>query len=103
MLALGFWQRPANPLLHHRRKAYRVMTDPARRGRNLGRLLMAAMHRVAREGGVEIGELGVRAGLGTEEFYASLGWVECGRLPGGIRVAPGDERDDHWMWRRLAP
>lgn len=103
VLALGFWQRPANPLLHHRRKAYRVMTDPARRGRNLGRLLMAAMHRVAREGGVEIGELGVRAGLGTEEFYASLGWVECGRLPGGIRVAPGDERDDHLMWRRLAP
>lgn len=101
VVAIGFWQRPSNPLLHHRRMAYRVMTDPDLRGRNLGRLLMAAMHRVAREDGVEIGELGVRGGLETERFYAGLGWVECGRLVGGIRVGPGDDRDDIWMMRRF--
>ena len=101
VVAIGFWQRPSNPLLHHRRMAYRVMTDPDLRGRNLGRLLMAAMHRVAREDGVEIGELGVRGGLQTERFYAGLGWVECGRLVGGIRVGPGDDRDDIWMMRRF--
>lgn len=102
-IALGFWQRPPNPLLHHRRTAYRIMTDPTRRGRNLGRLLMAAMHRVAREDGVEIVELGVRGGYGTEDFYASVGYAEIGRLVGGIRVAPGDDRDDISMARRVAP
>ena len=101
LLGLAFWQRPANPLLHHRRTAYRVMTDPIHRGRNLGRLLMAAMHRVAREDGVEIVELGVRSGYGTEDFYAGLGYEEIGRLKGGIRIAPGDERDDIHMARRL--
>lgn len=100
-VGLGFWQRPTNPLLHHRRTAYRVMTDPGRRGSNLGRLLMAAMHRVAREEGVEIGELGVRGGYGTERFYAALGWSEWGRIPGGIRVAPGDDRDDIQMLRHF--
>ena len=98
---LAFWSRPANPLLHHRRTAYRVMTDPTHRGRNLGRLLMAAMHRVAREDAVEIVELGVRSGYGTEDFYAGLGYEEIGRLKGGIRVAPGDDRDDIHMARRL--
>ncbi|QIM21186.1 GNAT family N-acetyltransferase [Phycicoccus sp. HDW14] len=101
LVALGWWVEGPNPLLAHRRTAYRVMTDPDRRGRNLGRLLMAAMHRVAREDGVELVELGVRGGTGTDTFYAGLGYVEVGRLPGGIRVAPDDERDDLWMARRL--
>ena len=55
VVAIGFWQRPSNPLLHHRRMAYRVMTDPDLRG----------------------------------------------RLVGGIRVGPGDDRDDIWMMRRF--
>ncbi len=101
LVALGWWVEGPNPLLDHRRTAYRVMSDPQRRGRNLGRLLMAALHRVAREDGVELVELGVRGGTGVDAFYAGLGYEEVGRLPGGIRVAPGDERDDIWMARRL--
>ncbi|GGL26516.1 GNAT family N-acetyltransferase [Phycicoccus endophyticus] len=101
LAALGWWAAGPNPLLGHRRTAYRVMTDPARRGRNLGRLLMSAMHRVARAEGVELVELGVRGGTGTEEFYGRLGYREVGRLAGGIRVAPDDERDDIWMARWL--
>jgi len=50
---------------------------------------------------VEIVELGVRSGYGTEDFYAGLGYEEIGRLKGGIRVAPGDDRDDIHMARRL--
>lgn len=101
VLALGFWTRPRSALMAHRRTAYRVMTDPARRGRNLGRLLMAAMHAAARADGAEIADLGVRGGLGTEEFYARCGYTEVGRISGGIRVAPGDDRDDITMARRL--
>lgn len=101
VVALAWWVAGPNPLLAHRRTAYRVMSDPARRGRNLGRLLMAAMHRVARADGVELAELGVRGGTGVDAFYAGLGYAEVGRLPGGIRVADGDDRDDVWMARRL--
>ncbi|MEO7268412.1 MAG: GNAT family N-acetyltransferase, partial [Knoellia sp.] len=76
-------------------------TDPDARGRNLGRLLMAGTHRVARDLGVEILSLGVRSGTGTTRFYEACGYHESGRVLGAIRVAPGDERDDITMTRRL--
>lgn len=101
VVGIGFWVRGSNPLLGHTRTAYRIMTDPARRGRNLGRLLMSAMHRVARADGVEVAVLGVRGGTGTEAFYESSGYVVTGRTPGMIRVAPGDDREDITMARRL--
>ncbi|WP_245616929.1 GNAT family N-acetyltransferase [Knoellia subterranea] len=77
------------------------MTDPELRGRNLGRLLMAGVHRVAREAGVEILTLDVRSGTGTTAFYEACGYRETGRVLGAIRVAPGDERDSISMARRL--
>lgn len=101
VVAAGFWVQGPNPLLGHTRTAYRVMTDPDRRGRNLGRLLMAAMHRVARADSVEVAVLGVRGGTGTEAFYEQCGYVVTGRTPGMIRVAPGDDRDSIEMARRL--
>ena len=99
---LGWWVQEPVTLLAHRRTAYRVMTDPDRRGRNLGRILMAAMHRAAREEGVELVTLGVRGGMGLEGFYERCGYREVGRVAGGIRVAPGDDRDDVTMARRLS-
>ncbi|MGA8044978.1 MAG: GNAT family N-acetyltransferase, partial [Dermatophilaceae bacterium] len=99
--AVGWWVREPAALLAHRRTAYRVMTDPDKRGRNLGRILMAAMHRSARAEGVEIATLTVRGGLGLERFYERCGYREVGRIEGGIRVASGDDRDDILMARRL--
>jgi len=101
VVGAGFWVADRNPLLGHTRTAYRVMTAPDLRGRNLGRVLMAAMHRVARDQGVEVAVLDVRSGLGTTRFYEDSGYVEVGRLPGVIRVAPGDDRDSVVMARRL--
>ncbi|HYN65359.1 MAG TPA: GNAT family N-acetyltransferase [Ornithinibacter sp.] len=101
VVGAGFWVADRNPLLGHARTAYRIMTHPARRGRNLGRLLMAAMHRVARTQGVEVAVLDVRSGLGTTRFYETCGYVEVGRVPGVVRVAPGDDRDSVVMARRL--
>ena len=97
----SFLVRGSNPLLDHTRTVYRVMTDPDRRGQNLGRLLMAATHRVARDAGVEILTLSVRSGTGISRFYETCGYHESGRVLGAIRVAPGDERDDITMTRRL--
>ena len=43
-------------------------------------------------------QLTVRGGTGTEAFYTRLGYREVGRLPGALRVAPGDDRDEIIMW-----
>ena len=101
VVGAGFWVADRNPLLGHARTAFRVMTHPEMQGRNLGRLLLAAMHRVAREQGVEVAVLTVRSGLGTTRFYEHMGYAEVGRVPGVIRVAPGDDRDSVVMARRL--
>ncbi|MFL6078307.1 MAG: GNAT family N-acetyltransferase [Ornithinibacter sp.] len=101
VVGAGFWVADRNVLLGHTRTAYRVMTHPELRGRNLGRLLMAAMHRVAREQDVEVAVLDVRSGQGSTRFYERCGYVEVGRVPGVIRVAPGDDRDSVVMARRL--
>lgn len=101
VVGLGFWVADRNPLLGHARTAYRIMTHPEMSGRNLGRLLMAAMHRVAREQEVEVAVVDVRSGLGTTRFYEGSGYVEVGRVPGVIRVSPGDDRDSVIMARRL--
>lgn len=101
VVGLGFWAAESNPMIGHARTAYRVMTDPGRRGRNLGRLLLAAMHRVAREQGVELVTVVVRSGLGITRFYERSGYVEVGRVPANIRVGPGDDRDSVYLARRL--
>jgi RimJ/RimL family protein N-acetyltransferase len=101
VVGVGFWVADRNRMRAHERTAFRIMTDPARRGRNLGRLLMAAMHRVARDAGVELATLVVRSGTGASRFYERAGYVEVGRVPGNIRVAPGDDRDSVVMARRL--
>lgn len=101
VLGLAFLVPAGTPLMPHVASVYRVMTEPTARGRNLGRLLMAGVHRVARQSGLEILTLGVRSGMGTSAFYEACGYTESGRVLGAIRVAPGDDRDDITMTRRL--
>ena len=43
----------------------------------------------------------MRGGTGTERFYARFGYVEIGRHPAAIRLAPDDERDEIVMLLRL--
>jgi GNAT superfamily N-acetyltransferase len=101
LVGCAWWFRTPSPLLRHGRWLYRVMVDPARQRRGLGRLLMAGMHRVARQDGAELLQLGVRSGSGARDFYARCGYTEVSRIPGAIRVAPGDDRDDVTMARRV--
>ncbi|NNM44468.1 GNAT family N-acetyltransferase [Knoellia koreensis] len=101
LVGWGWWVRVPNPLLHHGRWLYRLMVDPDRQGRGYGLVLMAGLHRLAREDGVELLQLGVRSGSGVSAFYAQCGYVEVGRIPGAIRVAEGDDRDDVTMARRV--
>ncbi|EFL18734.1 GNAT family N-acetyltransferase [Streptomyces sp. C] len=91
-------RRDPHPLIAHCGVVNHVQTCPAFRGRGIGAALMERVRVVAREEmGLERLQLSARAGLRLEEFYGRLGWVEVGRWPGALRVAPGDDRDDILM------
>ncbi|NYF57282.1 GNAT family N-acetyltransferase [Micromonospora purpureochromogenes] len=79
----------------------RVMVHPDTQGRGYGLDLMREAARRAPELGWRALHVTVRGGLGLENFYARLGYREIGRLPGALRVAPGDDRDEILMWRDL--
>ncbi|MFF8969897.1 GNAT family N-acetyltransferase [Streptomyces sp. NPDC014995] len=85
-------------LMTHWLWLYTVMVHPRHQGRGYGRDLLAAAADAARTfDGIEAVRLTCRGGLGLEDFYGSCGYKEVGRVPGAIRVAPGDERDDITM------
>lgn len=86
--------RAASPLRRHWATVLRVQVHPSMQGAGLGRVLMRGVHELARADGLEFLHLGARDGTGVAGFYRRLGYVEVGRLPGAVRVAPGDDRDE---------
>ncbi|MEU1177361.1 GNAT family N-acetyltransferase [Streptomyces sp. NPDC005820] len=96
--ATAFFSFNAHRLQTHWVWLYTVMVHPRHQGRGYGRDLMAAAADAARGfDGIDAIRLGCRGGLGLERFYGSCGYQEVGRVPGAIRVAPGDHRDDITM------
>jgi GNAT superfamily N-acetyltransferase len=81
----------------------RVMVHPDTQGRGYGVALMREAERLGRELGREALHVTVRDGLGLDGFYQRLGYREVGRLPGALRVVPGDDRDEILMWLDLTP
>ena len=59
------------------------------------------LHAVTDPTGREFLLLTVRGATGTEAFYAGLGYTEVARLPGILRLGPGDDREEIWMRRVL--
>ena len=100
LLGFGFVVLASHFAMRHRCSLMRVMTDPERRGNNLGRLLMGALHARAREHGRELVQINYRGGTGLGAFYERCGYLETGRVLGGLRFSFGD-RDDVAMSRRL--
>jgi GNAT superfamily N-acetyltransferase len=90
-----------SPLRRHWATVLRVQVHPSRQGQGLGRVLMTGVHDIARRRGWEFLTLTARGGTGVDAFYRGLGYREVGRLPGAIRVAPGDDRDEILMHRPL--
>lgn len=93
--ATAFLTFNTHRLMTHWVWLYTVMVHPRHQGLGYGRDLLAAAADGARTfEGVEAIRLTCRGGLGLERFYGSCGYKEVGRIPGAIRVAPGDDRDD---------
>jgi GNAT superfamily N-acetyltransferase len=91
-------RREPHPLGSHCGTVNHVQTHPRSRGRGIGVALMHRVRDVARdEMGLERLSLSARGGVGLEEFYRRVGWVEVGRWPGALRIAPGDDRDEFLM------
>ncbi|WP_336032692.1 GNAT family N-acetyltransferase [Geodermatophilus sp. FMUSA9-8] len=90
-----------SPLRRHWATVLRVQVHPSRQGQGLGRALMTGVHAAARDCGLEMLHLTVRGGYGLEGFYAGLGYQEFGRMPGAIRLAPGDDREEVHLFVRL--
>ena len=90
-----------SPLRRHWATVLRVQVRPERQGRGLGRVLVSGVHAIARDRGLEFLHLTVRGGTGLEAFYATFGYREFGRMPGAVRVAPGDDRDELHLTCRL--
>ncbi|MEU2780424.1 MULTISPECIES: GNAT family N-acetyltransferase [unclassified Streptomyces] len=93
--AAAFLTHNTHRLMRHWLWLYTVMVHPRHQGEGYGRDLLAAAEGAARGiDGIEAIRLTCRGGLGLERFYGSCGYKEVGRVPGAIRVAPGDDRDD---------
>ncbi|MFD7258492.1 GNAT family N-acetyltransferase [Streptomyces sp. NPDC059874] len=96
--ATAFLTHNTHRLQLHWLRAYTVMVHPRHQGKGYGRDLMAATEAAARSiEGIDAIRLGCRGGHGLEHFYAACGYKEVGRVPGAIRVAENDDRDDITM------
>ncbi|QES43150.1 MULTISPECIES: GNAT family N-acetyltransferase [Streptomyces] len=101
--ATAFLTHNTHRLMRHWIWLYTVMVHPRHQGKGYGRDLMAAVEDAARTlDGTDAIRLTCRGGTGLEHFYASCGYKEVGRVPGAIRVAPGDDRDDVVLLRQLS-
>jgi GNAT superfamily N-acetyltransferase len=93
--ATAFLAHNTHRLMTHWIWLYTVMVHPRHQGKGYGRDLMAAAAEAARGfDGIEAIRLTCRGGSGADRFYAACGYKEVGRVPGAIRVADGDDRDD---------
>jgi GNAT superfamily N-acetyltransferase len=100
--ATAFFSFNTHRLMTHWVWLYTVMVHPAHQGKGYGRALLHAAEQAARRfDGIDAIRLTCRGGLGLEHFYTSSGYKEVGRVPGAIRVAPGDDRDDIVMLLQL--
>ncbi|MFI7100111.1 GNAT family N-acetyltransferase [Streptomyces sp. NPDC050161] len=102
VLATAFLALNSHRLMRHWLWVYTVMVHPSLQGQGAGRALMDAVDDAARSiDGISGIRLTCRGGTGISRFYAACGYKEVGRVPGAIKVADDDFRDDITMWREL--
>ncbi|MCB5907857.1 GNAT family N-acetyltransferase [Streptomyces pinistramenti] len=101
-VATAFLALNSHRLMRHWLWVYTVMVHPSLQGQGAGRALMDAVDDAARSiDGITGIRLTCRGGTGISRFYAACGYKEVGRVPGAIKVADDDVRDDITMWREL--
>ncbi|HVY60236.1 MAG TPA: GNAT family N-acetyltransferase, partial [Planctomycetota bacterium] len=92
------------PKFAHRAKVWGVFVEPARRGRGLGKAVMASAIELARGWpGVDYVDLGVSENApAARRLYEALGFREWGREPESTEH-DGRRYDEVFMTLRLGP
>lgn len=79
----------------HWRTLRRLQVDPPhQRQGHAGAMLVEAARHARDDLELEKLLLSVRSGTGVDDLYARHGWKEVARIPGLMRVGPGDDRDE---------
>jgi GNAT superfamily N-acetyltransferase len=97
----AFLDHRPGPLFRHWATLKRLMVRPSVQGTGRGDALIEAIHEKARALDLEQIHLTVRGGTGMETFYERHGYAIQARIPDVIRVAPGDDREEIYMVKRL--
>lgn len=84
----------SSPNARHRAELQKLFVATELRGQRVGRLLLAALHDMARQHGRSLLLLNTRRGEPAETFYKRLGYREAGAVP-GWSIGPAGERYDH--------
>ena len=101
-VGFAFLTHNQGPLFTHWALVKRLQVHPSLQNRGIGTALMKEITTLARNRlGLEQLVLTVRGETGTEVFYERFGYEVVGRIPGAIRVKPGDDRDMIYMAARL--
>lgn len=81
----GFLE-PGTGVSAHMGEIGKLQRDPGLAGRAIGRAVLSALERVARDRGLSRVHLTVRGGTGREAFYAAAGYRQVAVLPGFVRI-----------------
>jgi GNAT superfamily N-acetyltransferase len=90
VVGTGGLVRKAHALRAHRGELVSLVVHPDYQRTGIARRIVTDLCGRAAEMGLQILEVGCRGGTPAEVVYGRLGFVECGRLPGGI-VEPWNE------------
>jgi GNAT superfamily N-acetyltransferase len=77
----------------HRGELFRFVVAESHRGKGIARMLLEAALAEAKRMGIEMIDAAARAGTSAEDAYRKLGFVEFGRLPGGLVMDPEEVYD----------
>jgi GNAT superfamily N-acetyltransferase len=92
VVGTGGLVRKTHPLHAHRGELVSLVVHPDHQRQGIARRIVAELCRYAAPFGITLLEVGCRGGTPAETVYARLGFVECGRLPGGIVEPWGEQR-----------
>jgi GNAT superfamily N-acetyltransferase len=95
--------RPARmPNQTHRADVAKVLVHPALRRRGIGAALMSAVEHEARRRGRSLLVLDTETGSDGDSFYAALGWMRVGEVPGYALDADGIARPTTILYKELS-
>ncbi|MBN1935966.1 MAG: GNAT family N-acetyltransferase [Anaerolineae bacterium] len=91
VVGTGSLVRNTHPLYAHRGELTGLVVHPHYQRQGIARRVVEAVCEQAAAWGIEILETGCRGGTPAEAVYPRLGFIEWGRLPGGIKEPYGEQ------------